>query len=168
MSTFIVFGNLERPFVRMVQSVLACYELLPTPIFVQAGINLQFFEDRIPGSSLFKTCSFTEFSDYMHNAELVISHGGVGAVKESIFAGLRPAVFVRRFDLKEHIDDHQVDWCNLLFRKDLAAKINDLRDLKTFIESRNFTLKNPEVASRFFDESRIKCAVSNSVRRFLG
>lgn len=156
MSTFIIFGNLEKPFVRMADAVNSVLPSLPKPVIIQAGANLAYFHSGLHGVEIFKTCSYAHFSEFIAGAELVITHGGVGAAKESILNGLRPAVFVRQHRRNEHIDDHQMEWCNLLFAEGLAQECVDAESLKAFLISGKFKQDDSSAGMRFFNCDALK------------
>lgn len=156
MGTFIVFGNLDTPFKRMADAVNSIYSILPKPVIIQAGANMNYFNSAANGIHVFKTCSYEHFTKCIYNAELVIIHGGVGASKESILTGFRPAVFVRQYSKAEHIDDHQVDWSDLLFTRDLAVRCEDGRDLEKYLKSRNYRQHDISAGERFFNCNALK------------
>lgn len=156
MSTFVIFGNLEKPFTRMAEAVNALLPSLPKPVIIQAGANAAYFHSGMEGLEVFETCSYAHFSELIAGAELVITHGGVGAAKESIQRGLRPAVFVRQHNKNEHIDDHQVEWCELLFAEGLALECIDSDSLKVFLASGQFKQHDLSAGERFFNCDALK------------
>ena len=164
MTTFVAFGNLERPFNRMVDAVRIAFSALPKPVVIQGGANVDRFADEQSGVRVFKTCPLDEFSSYFKAATLVITHGGVGAISEALAWGHRPAVFVRQAALKEHIDDHQGDWCTLLFERDLAALVRDGRELLTFTREGRFRQRDIAAAQRFIDHAPMRSAVQAYIR----
>lgn len=168
MATFIVFGNLDTPFKRMADAINAMYTMLPKPVVIQAGSNIDYFSSDLNGVHAFKTCSYEKFTEYINGSELVIIHGGVGASKESILTGLRPAVFVRKHSKGEHIDDHQADWCDLLFSKNLAACCEDESDLKKYLESGHFKQNDISVGERFFNCDALKGDLYKYINNVLG
>ena len=117
MATFVIFGNHDQKFKRMATAINNLFFLLPKPVIIQAGVNTSFFNLSNEGLIIFEKCSYTDFTKYISESDLIITHGGVGALKESILLDFYPAVFVRQGVQKEHVDDHQVDWCNLIFSK---------------------------------------------------
>lgn len=52
-----------------------------------------------------------------NSADLVITHAGVGSVMGALMAGKKVIACPRYFDLGEHVDDHQVEWCQEIARE---------------------------------------------------
>jgi UDP-N-acetylglucosamine transferase subunit ALG13 len=159
MSSFVIFGNLERPFERMVAAIEEVYELFPKPLIIQAGANYDLFGRAPADIEVFRHCSFVDFSQFIQNSSVIVTHGGVGAVKEAVLSGLHPAVFVRQGSRGEHIDDHQVDWCDSLFAAQLASRMWDARDLLAFLTNGSHHQQDMITARNFFDETMLKSAV---------
>jgi UDP-N-acetylglucosamine transferase subunit ALG13 len=159
MSSFVIFGNLERPFERMAAAIKETYELFPKPLIIQAGANYGLFTDTPADIEVFHHCSFSDFSQFIQSASVIVTHGGVGAVKEAVLSGMRPAVFVRQGSRGEHIDNHQVDWCDLLFATQIAAKMWDARDLRKFLTNEVHRQQDMIAAHEFFDETKLKSAI---------
>lgn len=164
MSSFVIFGNLERPFERMVAAIEENYELFPRPLIIQAGANYDLFGNVPADIEVFRHCSFTEFSEFIQNSSVIVTHGGVGAVKEAALSGLRPAVFVRQGSRGEHIDNHQVDWCDSLFAAQLASKMWDGRDLLAFLTNESHHKQDMITVRKFFDEAMLTSAVHTFIR----
>jgi UDP-N-acetylglucosamine transferase subunit ALG13 len=168
MSTFIIFGNLEKPFKRMADTVNALYPRLPKPVIIQAGANVAYFDPALEDLQVFSTCSYDHFSEYIAGAELVITHGGVGATKESILTGLRPAVFVRQYSKGEHIDDHQADWCDLLFADNLAVRCDGPDDLQSYLVSGQFKQIDFAAGERLFNCDALKADLHAYIHSVVG
>lgn len=164
--TFVAFGNLERIFPRMADAVIAAYNLLPKPIVIQAGPNLTALRD-LPGVKVFRSCSPTEFSNYVRSSTLLIIHGGLGAAKEAILSGRRPAIFVRSAKFGEHVDDHQADMCQILFKRDLAFHATDNSKLLEFVRQGDFFIQNYKTAVDFFDDSNLRAALHAQINLYV-
>ena len=107
----LVLTGLERfPFARLLAMVDEGLRrgLLVPPVFAQAGagddVPLGFpTEPRIPPERLERL---------IQEADLIITHAGVGSVVRSLNAGKPTIVVPRRRDLGEHIDDHQSEFAD--------------------------------------------------------
>ena len=150
----------------MVSAVIAAYNILPKPVVIQAGPNLTAFEG-LSGVSAFRSCDSTEFSGYINSSTLLIIHGGVGATKEAILAGRRPAIFVRSANLGEHIDEHQKDWCHILFESYLAFDATDVCKLLDFVRQGEFFQRNLEAATELFDDSALREELHSKINSYL-
>ena len=102
----LVLTGLERfPFNRLLAMIDEALRrgLLTPPVFAQAGTaaDVPFgfpMERRVPPERLARL---------VREADLIITHAGVGSVVRSLNAGKPTIVVPRRRDLGEHIDDHQ-------------------------------------------------------------
>ncbi len=57
----------------------------------------------------------------IHDADLVVSHGGIGSALTALDAGRTPVMLPRRVAFGEHVDDHQVMICSLLGDRGIAV-----------------------------------------------
>lgn len=55
-----------------------------------------------------KFLPFSQVKQYIQDAKLVITHGGVGSVNLCLSLGKKPVVCPRKGSLEEAIDDHQI------------------------------------------------------------
>lgn len=58
----------------------------------------------------------TDFEALLNSAELVITHAGVGSVMSALRASCEVIGCPRYAELGEHVDNHQVEWCNEIER----------------------------------------------------
>ncbi|MGK7221901.1 glycosyltransferase [Kocuria flava] len=85
-------------------------------VFVQYGpTDMSKFD--FPGSSSLTAAEIDERIDW---ADVVVSHAGTGSALSSLRRGKLPVLIPRRFDMHEHIDDHQSDLANFLNDRGLA------------------------------------------------
>ncbi|KQP97445.1 MULTISPECIES: glycosyltransferase [unclassified Rathayibacter] len=64
--------------------------------------------------------SSARFDDSARDADVVVSHAGVGSVLRLLELGIYPILVIRRSQRGEHIDDHQAQIARLLSERDLA------------------------------------------------
>jgi UDP-N-acetylglucosamine transferase subunit ALG13 len=167
MSTLVAFGNLERPFDRMAECVLREIASMPRPVVIQAGHNLALFS-RVPSFvTVFPTCGFERFGQLIAQASAVITHGGAGTIHAAASNGLRPAVFVRRGDLGEHIDNHQVEWCQRVFAAGVAEEMHDHESLRKYLSQGMFVQSDMAAARAFFDCSAMRADLQRYIRSIL-
>lgn len=62
--------------------------------------------------------------DAMRDADVVITHAGVGSALASLEAGKLPILVPRRSRFREHVDDHQTQIADELSRAGLAATVD--------------------------------------------
>ena len=163
--TFVIFGNARRPFVRMVNALLSCNGELPGPIVVQAGVNAKFFTGVSLKMEIFDRCGEDEFLRKIQGAKIVITHAGVGGIRDCQTSGKYPAVFVRKMAYDEHIDDHQSEFSEVIKVKNLGVVVDDAADLSAFIKDGRFATQGTQPV---FNDENLKTNVQGVIRRFVG
>ena len=111
MSTFVTVGNANQPFHRLIRAVILSRVDLPAPVITQHGATpIQ----PVEGVTFIKRMDMDTFQSQLLSATLVITHAGAGSMIHAIKTGKVPVVMARRFDLGEHIDDHQLEFASAL------------------------------------------------------
>ena len=167
MTSFVIFGNLERPFHRMATSIEENLAMFPKPLVIQAGANIEVFSNIPSDVEVFSLCPFKQFDEIVRGSTVIVTHGGVGSIKSAVLTGKRPAVFVRCGSLGEHIDDHQVEFCASVFRAGLAVEIHDSEGLNRFLARGRFALEDGAAGSTFFDDSKLRDEVQAYIRQHI-
>jgi UDP-N-acetylglucosamine transferase subunit ALG13 len=98
MTTFIAFGNLDKKFPSMVDSIILAEGKIPIPVVIQAGANIDSFLHYSVNSNyiVFDFCSNDDYINYVRNSSLIISHAGVGAINTALSFWKKPIIFARR------------------------------------------------------------------------
>jgi UDP-N-acetylglucosamine transferase subunit ALG13 len=113
-----------------------------------------------------ESINLDEFDKKIEDAELVISHAGIGTIIKCWEKKTPLLVLPRKHELGEHRNDHQVDTCRL-FRKFSFLKIaRDELELLEFLENRkllNFSFENKR--EEFF---KLKAFLKESLDNFIG
>lgn len=78
--------------------------------------------DDLPGRAE-SLLSPDEFAEAVRNADVVVTHAGVGTILELIDAGLHPVVVPRRAQRGEHVDDHQTEIADYLAGTDAVTVV---------------------------------------------
>jgi UDP-N-acetylglucosamine--N-acetylmuramyl-(pentapeptide) pyrophosphoryl-undecaprenol N-acetylglucosamine transferase len=65
-----------------------------------------------------------DLSQAMQEADAVVAHAGVGTALAAFEVGVCPLLIPRRYALKEHVDDHQIQIADELVKRDLALSID--------------------------------------------
>ena len=75
-------------------------------------------------------------------ADLIITHGGVGSIIQSIEKGKKVIAVARHHEYGEHVNNHQKEIVELFDKKDYIIGIDNVENLKQALEkSKNFTPK---------------------------
>jgi UDP-N-acetylglucosamine--N-acetylmuramyl-(pentapeptide) pyrophosphoryl-undecaprenol N-acetylglucosamine transferase len=76
----------------------------------------------LPGK-VFETVEDDEFSNYIEQSDVVITHSGVGSILKILDLGKYPIVIPRRAERGEHIDNHQLEIARLVTRHGIASAV---------------------------------------------
>lgn len=81
----------------------------------------------LPGSAVTQL-SRDEFEYYAREADVVITHSGVGTLMELLDMGIYPIVVPRRAKRAEHVDDHQLQVAGVLEARGISL-VSEVEDL---------------------------------------
>ena len=130
---FVTVGTHEQPFNRLIQEVDHLVEtgVIKEEVFIQAGYSI--YEPKFCQWS--RLISFDQMSEFMQKADIIITHGGPATFMSAIANGKKPIVVPRQEKFGEHVNDHQIDFCekvNSRFNNIyLVNNTNELRKLLT-------------------------------------
>ena len=103
---FVTVGTQDKEFVRLIKKIdeLVTLGKIQDQVIVQAG-HTKYESNRI---KILNYIPFNEFNDYLKQADVIISHGGVGSILNGV-KQLKPVIAVPRlYKYNEHINDHQL------------------------------------------------------------
>lgn len=138
-------GTQKQQFTRALELVEKADVIKNEEIVVQAG-NTKYQSARL------KMLGFTpleEFEDLLEKSDLVICHGGVGTIFSALKKGKKVLVVPRLEKYGEHINDHQIEICEMLYD---MGYINYYKDGEDFNEVLKNTI-NTEYRKYIPDES---------------
>jgi UDP-N-acetylglucosamine transferase subunit ALG13 len=129
----ITIGTLDFSFRRLLDHLK---QILPgeTDVVVQAGPD----SDRIdwPGARVEAMMAPDELSSLIRQADVVVTHGGVGSALMAFEAGKSPLMIPRRKMYAEHVDDHQTQIARQFGQRGLAVMVDaSAVDLDHFAEA---------------------------------
>lgn len=136
---FVTVGTHEQQFNRLIKEVdrLKGEGLIQDDIFIQTG-----FSDYEPVHCKWKKLiSYDEMNRYMDEANIIITHGGPATFMGVIFKGKRPIVVPRQEKFGEHVNDHQMEFCNKVKWKYPIIVINDIEKLVTNLRNDKSEIK---------------------------
>lgn len=84
----------------------------------------------IEGVDIVETLSFDRVQQLLHDADIVICHGGTGSLITGLRAGCRVISMPRLFDRGEHYDDHQAEITEAFVARGLIWSANSADELK--------------------------------------
>lgn len=134
---FVTVGTHEQPFNRLVKAVddLKMNGKITDSIFIQTG-----YSTYVP-----KACEYKEFismnqmNEYMEKANTIITHGGPSSFVMALQHNKIPIVVPRLAKFNEHVNNHQLTFCNELVAKKFPIRvIEDTTYLSDMISSMRF------------------------------
>lgn len=129
---FITLGSQKFQFDRLLKAVdyLVKDKVINEDIFAQVG-----YSDYVPKHYSYKQfLDRNEYMEKMNECDLVITHGGTGAIVGAIKRGKRVIAVPRLNKFGEHVDDHQVQIVNQFTDMNLICGIMDTKDLENAID----------------------------------
>ncbi len=124
---FVTCGSSTAGFVRMMQTL----EVLPaSELVVQHGPVAP-----PPCATGYDFLPFGRIVELMHEADLVISHAGVGSIMCALRAGHVPIVFPRLARYGETVDDHQVELARALDERGTVVLATSPEELLSAVAS---------------------------------
>lgn len=129
MKIFVTTGSRSFPFDRLVRAVdntdFASVLPVMSNVFIQTGSSTY-----IPKHAAWSGyLSRDEFSRRMNEADLVISHGGTGAIINAVKRGKRVVAVPRLSEFGEAVDDHQIELVRQFEAMGLIKGCFDLNNL---------------------------------------
>lgn len=100
-----------------------------------------------------------EFAEYQRQADVVISHGGTGALIGASKLGKNIIAVPRLAKFKEHVDDHQLQIVGVLEKEGYVRAVYDMEDLGKTIQE---ALENP-ITKTYKRESNILSVIENFI-----
>lgn len=135
---FVTVGTHEQPFNRLVKAVddLKMSGKITDSVFIQTG-----YSTYIP-----KACEYRDFismnqmNEYMEKADVIITHGGPSSFIMALQHNKVPIVVPRLSKFNEHVNNHQVTFCDELVARQFPIRlIRSIDDLGNEIKNDYFS-----------------------------
>lgn len=131
----VMLGTQNNSFHRLLEEIEKLIEknVITEEVIVQAGYtkyetkNMKIF-DLIPKEELEKM---------QEQADLIITHGGVGSIISSLQKGKKVIAVARKHEYGEHVNNHQEEIVELFNKKGYIIGINDVDNLEVAIKQIN-------------------------------
>lgn len=129
---FVTLGSQKFQFNRLLEAidVLITEEKITEKVFIQTG-----YSSYVPQNCQFK--KFLDRNNYtkiMQKSEIVITHGGTGAVISAVKSGKKVIAVPRRTKYGEHVDDHQLQIVQQFEEMGLICRCDDCMKLGQALE----------------------------------
>lgn len=136
----VLLGTQNNSFVRLLKEVEKCIDngIIKEEVIAQIG-NTDYSTEKM---CIKKFYSQQEIEELIDNANLIITHGGVGSIITSINKQKKVIAVPRLKEYKEHVNNHQVQIVDIMNEKGYIIGVKNLNDLsKKIKESKNFKPK---------------------------
>lgn len=156
---FVCVGSREYQFDRLLKKLDELVEQgeIKDTIFAQIGQSTY-----LPKHYKYKRfLSENEFKSYQYNADLIISHGGTGALIGALKMGKQVIAVPRLAKFGEHIDDHQTQVAGVLANEGYLKCILDINDLNKCIKD----LKEYPIIKKYNKSSMIISIVEDFIQK---
>lgn len=136
---FVTVGTHEQQFNRLIKAVddLKGQGIIQDDVFIQIGFSD--YEPQHCGWKKFVT--YSEMEDYMDKANLIITHGGPASFMGAISKGKSPIVVPRQLQYNEHVNDHQLEFCNKVKEQYPIVVVDDIATLRDNLTINDITVE---------------------------
>lgn len=137
---FVTVGTHEQPFNRLVKKIddLVADGTIKEKVVIQTGFSTY----QPVHCDNHKMMSFEEMQDALKEARIVITHGGSSSFIESLQFGKVPIVVPRQEKYHEHVNNHQVDFTELIDKRmNNIIPVYDIDQLANTIEKYDEVVK---------------------------
>jgi UDP-N-acetylglucosamine transferase subunit ALG13 len=125
---FVTLGSQKFQFNRLLKAVDDLIEqgIIKDEVFAQTG-----YSDYIPRNFQYKAfLDRDEFAEWEAKADIVITHGGTGAIIGAVKKGKKVIAVPRLAKYGEHVDDHQLQLIAEFKEQNLICGLNDCSELE--------------------------------------
>lgn len=135
---FVTVGTHEQPFNRLVEYMDKWVKENDEEVVIQTG-----FSTYKPQTAKWqKLFPYNEMTENVKKARIVITHGGPSSFIMPLQVGKIPIVVPRKHEFGEHVNDHQVDFCNQVAkRQGNIIVVEDISKLGDTLESYDELIK---------------------------
>lgn len=136
----VLLGTQNNSFTRLLQAIQDNIDkkVITDKVIVQAGFTKFDSKDM----KIFSMMSKKEFSKLQDEADLIITHAGVGSIISSLEKGKKVIVVPRLKRYNEHVNDHQIQIAKKFKQQGYVKYVINLKNLGKVIKSmENFTPK---------------------------
>jgi len=108
---FVTVGNSPYGFDRMMEIV--CYALEKNLINKNSVIQIGGSNIVPEKGNVIRYFSAKDHDELINDAAFVVCHGGSGSIIKALRLGKKVIAIPRKYQLGEHVDDHQVEMCGV-------------------------------------------------------
>jgi len=157
---FVITGSEAFPFNRLIEELdlMKKNKVICTDVFIQLGSC-----NYIPSFCRYeKWLPFNKMRENIAASELVISHAGAGTTLLCLEMGKPLLIVTRRKKYGEHLDDHQVEFGEMMDKLGYAAVAYDVSELVGVYE------KNKNRETCLLVENKVKNRLISELNNWIG
>ena len=151
----VLLGTQNNSFIRLLKAIQKNIDnkVIKDNVVVQAGFTK--FESK--DMKIFKMIDKNKFSKLQDEADLIITHGGVGSIISSLEKGKKVIVAPRLKKHNEHVNNHQIQIARKFEQQGYVKCVINMKNLGKIIESiKDFQPKQYKKS----EESYEKCSIT--------
>lgn len=140
----VLLGTQNNSFHRLLEEIEKNIKegIIKEEVIVQAGYT-KFKSHKM---RIIDLISKEQLEQFQEEADLIITHGGVGSIITSIRKEKKVIAVPRKHEYGEHVNNHQIEIVKNFNEQGYIIGIEKVEDLKTaIIESKNFMPKKYEI-----------------------
>lgn len=159
---FVCVGSRDYQFNRLLKALdeLVAEGKIKDEIVAQTGLSE--YEPR--NYTWYRYLDRDVFKDYQQKADLIISHGGTGALVGALKMGKQVIAVPRLAQYGEHIDDHQTQVCGALADEGYLRQVLDMQELGTVIEQ----CKQDPIIKKYDKPSNVLPMIEAQLEKWFG
>ena len=142
----VLLGTQSNSFVRLLDEIENCIKnkIITDKVVVQCG-HTRFSSDYM---ELLDFIPVKEFNSLIEKADLIITHGGVGSIINSIKAGKKIIAVPRLSKFNEHVNDHQIQIIQNLDKQGCIKGVLDVSLLPDAIKNIDEFIPKPYIGNK--------------------
>lgn len=129
----VLLGTQNNNFNRLLEEIekLINKNIIKDEVIVQAGYT-KYETDKM---KIFDLISREQLEQFQDEANIIITHGGVGSIVSSIKKGKKVIAIPRMHKYEEHVNDHQKEIVELFNKKGYIIGLKDVTELEDAINN---------------------------------
>lgn len=149
---FVTVGTHEQPFNRLLEKIdeLKKEGKIQDDVFIQSGYSTY----RPTYCASQPILSYEEMQEKFKEANIVITHGGPATFMQVIQFGKIPIVVPRQAKYHEHVNDHQLDFCQKVVKRgyclEIVEQIDELENALQRVDGQTQMSSRNEEFNRLF------------------
>ena len=128
----VTLGTQDKSFIRLVKEIdrLVSKKIIKEKVIVQLGCTKYKSKDL----ETFDLIEFDKLEKLTKEANLIITHGGVGSILTGLKYDKKVIALPRLAKYKEHTNDHQIQIVNEFYNTGYILKCDDPKDLEEVLK----------------------------------